>query len=186
MNRAIKIVSVAGSIVLALSACSHDSKGKGAPESSPSGEKVAGSGYTLTTPAGKDWNEITSKVKDKQPEIDVAYKEDDARAVANFNVAKTNSAPDSIDSDAVKREIKQNLRSVGGRNIRFHKTTRLDGSKGVQASLEMHKNGKDLRQYQVYSSHGDNTYTLTTTETSDNHAEDLAHDIVESWKWSKA
>lgn len=186
MNRVIGIAGIAASIILALSACSQDSKGKDASQSSPSGKTVSGSGYTLTAPGGQDWNEVTSKIKDKQPEIDIAYKSGDSGAVTNFNVTKTSATPDSINSDAVKREVKQNLRGVGGEKIKFHKTTKVDGSKGMQVSLEMHKNGKDLRQYQVYSSYGDNTYTLTTTDTSDKDAEDMAHNIVESWKWSQA
>lgn len=186
MNRTIGIASVAVGTILAFSACSHDSQGKDAQESSPSGENVAGSGYTLIAPGGTAWKEVTSKIKDKQPEIDIAYKENDAGAVANFNVVKTDSATDSIDSDAVKREVKQNISSIGAENIKFHKNTTVDGDKGMQVSMDLHKNGKDLRQYQVYASHGDNTYTLTTTETSRGNAEDMAHDIVGSWKWSNA
>lgn len=183
MNTGLRIAGITTGVLLGTVACSGGGSSSGAPESQDT--QVNGSGYHLTV-SGDQWSDITSTIQKKQSQIDKAYKS----GKTSFNVVKTDGAGSGDVTDNKKQQVQaaeQSLRHSGSTNIESHRNTTMDGEGAIQMSSQQSENGQEFYVYQVYAQHDGSGYVLTAGgPTSENKAENLAHELVDTWEWDES
>ena len=187
---AIVLVLVGGGIAFALLAGGDDDNGKdsaGKDETTLSGEKLSGEGYTYELP--KDWNEATDEAKgqDAPGTIDTVsiWGEKLDGSQANVIVEASSGVGDA-DPESLRSTWEKNMSGASGSTPMDYDGTTIDGEEAIGAKFERdNTTGTSIVQIAYLTVHDGTAYSviLSTQQDKADEATQAYDDLLGSWTW---
>ena len=173
-----------GLAAVALVAAGCGGEGGEGGEGGSSADSVAGTGYTVETPAG--WRDGKEEAEESgQPiRFDLVIRREPKDGFAtNVNVIRTRV--DVTDLDRIAAQQKSELEDVGGRDFGAPARTDVDGETAVGRVYTFGKASRPLRGRQYIAPHEGSLYAITFTTLAGRFEREQGQfdEVLRSWKW---